>query len=531
MIGAPHITKQEWIWLSFWITLGLLITSLPYIYGWTLSTPEQQFSGFIIGIEDANSYLAKMRLGAEGNWKFHLPFTAEPHDGAYLYTFHLLLGKFSNLFGLEFIPFYHLARLLCSVLLLTIVYYFIAFFITDIPQRRFAFLLIMFGSGLGWLISILGLIPQFGLPIDFYLPEAFIFLVIFHLPHLALAEGLLFCSMLLLLHSWHTQRWIFTFWAGIFLFLMCLITAFYYAVFASVMAITWAFISYQKRKLLWPQFFQASLVGLMALPVIVYDFYVVNTNPVFQTLVDQIVTLSPHILHYGAAYGLLILLAVYGLLTNKEFFSHSPYHKLLVIWVILFPLLVYLPFNLQRRLVVGVQVPLVILATVGIFTFLQKCIPPERHTIARLTLIVFFSFTNIFILLGSFLTLPNRDAPIFQTTATFTAVQWLDQTAEGDVVLTAYDTGNILPAYAYVRTFVGHGPETVNSDEKRALVKEFFASATTDAWRINLIESYNVKYLYFGETERQLGSFDPEQAHFLEKIYDQQGIQIFQIQN
>ena len=185
----------------------MLVTCLPYLYGLSLSTTQQQFSGFIIGIEDANSYLAKMRMGTEGGWLFQLAYTPEPHNGAYLFSFHLLLGKISRWLAFSPVLVYHLARLIFGFGLLLTIYYFIAAIVREVPQRRFAFLLAATGAGLGWLLTILGLVSTLGLPLDLYVPEGFIFLVLLHLPHLALAKSLLFLGLLLSLHSWEEAGW------------------------------------------------------------------------------------------------------------------------------------------------------------------------------------------------------------------------------------------------------------------------------------------------------------------------------------
>ena len=68
------IRRQEWVWVIIWSLIILGLTSLPALYGVLLSTPENQFSGFAIGVEDTYSYLGKMRLGAEGDWQFYLIF-------------------------------------------------------------------------------------------------------------------------------------------------------------------------------------------------------------------------------------------------------------------------------------------------------------------------------------------------------------------------------------------------------------------------------------------------------------------------
>ena len=99
---ASGIDRREWLRVIGWSAVILIITSLPYLFGALISSPDAQFGGLVIGVEDGNSYLAKMRLGATGAWQFYLFYTTEPHQGAYLLLFHLLLGKVARLSGLSF---------------------------------------------------------------------------------------------------------------------------------------------------------------------------------------------------------------------------------------------------------------------------------------------------------------------------------------------------------------------------------------------------------------------------------------------
>jgi hypothetical protein len=188
-----------------------------------------------------------------------------------------------------------------------------------------------------------------------------------------------------------------------------------------------------------------------------------------------------------------------------------------------------LPFNLQRRLVVGVQIPLVILATYAIFQLVPKYVRPGRQPLMRGTILFFFSLTNLFLLIGSLVSVSLRQPPIFHPTTQLEAMQWLDQEADGEVVLAVYETGNVLPAYANVRAFVGHGPETVNSDEKRALAQAFFGNTADEAWRRALLKKFNVRYVYYGPNEKAAGDFVPGQATYLREIYQNEDVRIFEV--
>ena len=526
------ISKKEWRWVSLWALLIMIITSLPYLYGFLLSTPEQQFSGFVLGVEDGNSYLAKMRLGADRGWLFYLPYTPEPHQGAYIYIFYLLLGKINAGLPVSAPFIYHLARFIFGLGLLYAIYYFIVHFDKNIPRRRFAFLLVAFGSGLGWLLISLGLTSRFGLPLDVYVPEGFIFLLLLNLPHLALAESLLFLALLLTWRSWMNDAWGPAVGAGVALLIMSLMASFYLAVFAATLGGFWLVLFINKQPGLWPVLPKISLPLFIAAPVPLYQIYVFISNPVFRVWGQQNIILSPPIWHYLLAYGLLILPAIYGgrhWLTNVQTPAARRNALFLIVWCVIFPALVYLPFNLQRRLVVGVQVPLAILATRGLFRFYEQRLATSRQTIAQIGTLFFFSLTNLLILTGAFLTLSGRGQPVFQPTTTIEAMQWLADQTEGDIVLATYDTGNLLPVYANVRTFVGHGPETVNSEVKRAQALRFFSNGVDDAWRRDLLTEFNIAYVYYGPAEQVTGDFAPDQAPYLEKIYDNKGVQIFKV--
>lgn len=520
------LSKREWPWLLGWSAAIILISSLPYLYGWWLSTPQMQFSGFFIGVEDANSYLAKMRQGAGGGWLFHLPYTPEAHPGVYLYTFHLLLGKISAATGLSPTLTYHVARLGLGILLLVLVYQFIAAFAADLKIRRTAFLLVGWGSGLGWLVIATGWVNQIGLPLDIYLPEGFNFLILLHLPHLLLAETLLLAGFLCLWRAWETdhRRWVWAILAGGAFFVVVGVAAFYLIVMIAVVGTTMLLRFWFARRWAWGEVGLALAALSITLPVSLYNFWVFATIPAYQLLSQQLIMRSPAPIHYLLAYGVLALLALPGL---KKAWPQGRHFALLIAWVVVVPILIYLPFNLQRRLVMGVQLPLSILAALGLSYLCGASLRRWRWSNTGLILLV--SLTNIFLVIGGLLNISAQQAPIFHPASQLAAMRWLDQAANDEVILAVYATGNVLPAYANVRAFVGHGPETLYSDEKRAQAQQFFTTATTDAWRIALLRDYGVRYIYYGPAEKAAGGFAPDRASYLEEIYQNGEIQIFEV--
>ncbi len=109
------------------------------------------------------------------------------------------------------------------------------------------------------------------------------------------------------------------------------------------------------------------------------------------------------------------------------------------------------------------------------------------------------------------------------------AVRWFESEQTSPVVLAGYDTGNLLPAYAPVRSFVGHGSETIDSAEKTALVARFFRADTTNEWRRDLLSRFPVTYVYYGPAEKKLGTADLQAAPFLQLVYDEGPVQIYRV--
>jgi hypothetical protein len=524
----------------------LVIASVPYVLGAAMATEERVFGGFVYAIEDCYSYLAKMRQGAEGAWLFRIAYTPEPHRRALFFPFHLLLGKVAALLPgsdltAHLVWVYHGARVVFGLVLLLTVYRFLAEFTERVAVRRLAWLLVAFGGGLGWLLVVLGKPGWLGsMPLDFILPEGFTFLVLYSFPHIALARSLLLLGILCLLRAWqghlvttapitdHVSRVTPFKWAALtgFLWLvMGLIVPFYVPVAWVVMGFAWMVLGLRTRRVPWRQAWQAGIVGLVSAPVVLYSAWVFAVDPVYRTWGAQNLISSPHPFHYLAAYGAPLVLAAFA---ARDAWRGEGSTWLAVVWVAVVPLLVYLPINVQRRLVEGVQVPLSLLAALGFHRFKWQGF---RLRVVSVALLVGLSLTNVMLVAGNCLALRGQPAPIYRDRWEVAALDWLDGRVQpDDVVLGAYGTGNYLPARAKARSFVGHGPESVRADEKKALVARFFAGETREQWRRDLLADYGVDWLFWGPVERELGTFDPRAAPYLRQMYESQGYTIFEVE-
>ena len=427
-----RIEPGEWRWAIGWSLAVLLITSLPYLYGAFLSTPELPFSGLVLGVEDGNSYLARIRLGASGAWQLHLFYTSEPHPGVYLMPFYLVLGKLARLVNWEPAGAFHAARLACGLLLLLSLYCFAAFFATARAVRRLALWLVGLGSGLGWLVLLSGQLTQVGLPLDFYSPEAFAFHALLGLPHVSLALSGLLWGIMLTAAAWENRHLRYTLGAGLALTVTALVGAFYVGIAVAVLGAGVLLRALRRRS---AACIGAELrTGALALGVpaliVAYNVYVFSSHPVYQAWAEQNRILSPAPWHYLLSFGPLLALAALG--GYREWRRNAARSLLLIGWYLVWPVLAYAPFILQRRLTLGAQVALSILAGLAIWPSDAAMVtgqPPRdsRRQLGATILVALLSISNLIILAGMLREVSRQSAPIFRPDWQVAAAEWLGQ--------------------------------------------------------------------------------------------------------
>jgi hypothetical protein len=517
------MSRTELRWVLIASLVVMLFASLPTIYAWSRADADHAFTGFVYNTEDGNSYIAKMRLGARGAWLFQLFYTPEPHQPGIVFPFHLLLGKLAAGLGLSLVLTYHLARAVLGIGFLLTIYSFISFFTTDLATRRLAWMLIAAGSGLGWLLTILGAVNWLGsLPLDFWVPEAYVFLVLYNLPHLALAEGLLLWAMLWTLRAFERQdaRWCLP--AGLAAFIMAWIVPFYVGVLAVALGAYLLALLARRRQLPWRETGMAALTGSLAVPPVAYNAWLFTANPAFRTWAAQNVILSPHPLHYLLGYALLLLPGVWGLLWALK--EGGDRWLFPVAWVLAVPLLLYMPFNLQRRMIAAVQVPLALLAAVALRAWFR-----DRKRIQS-GYVALAALSNLLLVAGSLGPISQGTPPIYRPGAEIEAFQWLNAHAvPDDIVLASFEVGNAIPAWTDLRVFAGHGPETLDQAGKLAALHRFFQPDTDDGWRMSLLREFGINYVFYGPQEHTLGAWDPMTAPYLAPVYTQHGYAIFQV--
>ncbi|MFQ5616526.1 MAG: hypothetical protein ACE5GO_08715 [Anaerolineales bacterium] len=517
----------------------MLLTTIPYLLGFANQGDAWRFTGFVFGVEDGNSYIAKMLSGAEGAWLFRTPYTAVFQRGVLAFLPYILLGKLTAGPGQheQLVALFHLYRFVAGVLAILAMYDFISYFVLRVRLRRLGAALAAFGGGLGWVLILLGRENWLGsLPLDFYSPETFGFLSLYGLPHLAIARALLLRGLLAYLRNAEgrsgqyndrgTKSGLLWLLMGLFQPLTVIVA---WAVVGAHLAGLALFGNGVPDKEYRSRAVRRGLVaGLVSSPIVLYTLWAFTTDPFLRVWTDQNLILSPHPLHYLVAYGLVLPFAVRG---ARRLLRQNPARGWLpVAWAAIMPALAYAPHNLQRRLPEGVWVALVILALKAEPGANQPAQRPRLPRSGRMRFhtlgVFFFLFVSTLLLLaGGVMGVADPKEPVFRPVEEIAAFQLLREQAEpGDVVLASFETGNALPAWAPVRVVIGHGPESVRLDELRLRVAAFYQPDTDDclqsldADRKALLDEFDVRYVFWGRAERNLGSWDPREAPYLRVV-------------
>lgn len=519
---AKTLSKTEISWIVVFGVVVASLTTVPYILGFANQGEDWIFTGFVYGVEDGNSYIAKMLIGTGGGWLFRTPYSTLAQPGVLAYLPFILIGKLASEPAVheQLVVLYHLFRIFATFFAIFATYQFIALFIKQIYWRRWATTLATVGGGIGWLLILVGKSNWLGsLPLDWYSPEWFGFLSFYGLPHMLIARGLMLIALSLYLTSPANMRraW----YAGGVLFLLGLVHPLSLVSSAAVMGFhqvsIWILSIRAKTYKNAHRWFTAAFRSLiLPSPIVIYMVIQFSTDPFLKAWTSQNRIISPHPAHIIIAYGLMFIPALLGvkkILENRKWSG-----MLLLTWILSLPILAYAPHNLQRRFPEGIWVAIVIVAALGLERFIS--VEPGKRKIVGSVLLSLSLPSALFLLLGGVRVTLNPTSPVFRPVDEVKTFLWLSEHDNvTNRVLASYETGNALPAWTSANVVIGHGPESANLDELRSQVESFYSSQFTPEEQLDLLEDHAIEYVFYGPFERTFGNGEIKESEFLELVY------------
>jgi hypothetical protein len=222
------------------------------------------------------------------------------------------------------------------------------------------------------------------------------------------------------------RRWIIL--AGLAWGVMGVIVPFYIGLLG-VLISAWLIVLWIVRRAIpWREFAACALTAAIPVGLLIYNAWLFSTNPVFAGWAAQNDLPSPPLIDYLLAYGLLLILGMIGLLTLRKDRLNDK-HRLLIVWIAAAAVLVYVPLNVQRRLLEGVIVPLSILATLGVFRLVGEK-PGEDdpklgwrlRQVAMGVVIMLILPSTLLVVGGGALTAARVEEPVFHSAAELDAL-------------------------------------------------------------------------------------------------------------
>lgn len=507
-------------WTLVVLIIWIFVLIFPLILGYGHSTDELQFSGLIFNPTDGYSYFAKMQQGAAGAWSFNLPYSSQTNNDIYIFTLYTFFGHISRILGIS-IPFvYHFFRILFSISLFFSSQELLKiFFKTENIFFKGAFISLLFGGGFGWIYFLSG-----DLPLDFWVAEAFIFLSSLSNPHFVLSL-LIFTILLIIILRNYCRVWI-----SILIFVLSAIlvsiSPFSAIIIGFVFLMNFIFVR---------NITKGSVSNLLAFSIPTgfigaYQFLTIHADPILNNWNTQNVTQTPSLLNIIFSFspmliGVIVLLVLYRF---KKIVIEK-HVSLLIFWIIFALLMAYFPFNLQRRFLVGFYLPLAIVFWSLLELYFSQN-PVRKQKIIIYILIGLCIPSSLLIFSGSLNAISQHDSIFYNKKNLIKSVEWLSsKAAEKSVILASEENGLRIPALANFKVVYGHPFESINAEETKENINEFWTNNLSEDQAWNMIDKYMVDYIIC-EYSNTINNC-PSITHSLEVIYDASDIAIFQVVN
>jgi len=457
------IKERNWVLLI--AAIAAILASIPYIWGAFLAPAGTHFTGLTHNIDDGAVYLSWIRQIADGSFTFHNLYAPAAGQGGQFNILILIMGLIVKLTMLPTVWVFHGFRIALSIMLVWAAWVFLFNFLGNRAERKLCVLLIAFSSGIGWL---LGSVKAVTGSVDLWQPEAITFLSMYLNPLFLTGLVLMIGSFHYLLLAEKTGQLKYGLWAGACLLALANIHT-YDVITVGCVWLAWFIISSIIRKSLNTRTLLLSLMAAaMALPALAYQYFLYSTDTVFQARANTVIA-SPSILSYLMGFGVVFvgaLIGIYAISRQWAVFSKVPARVFPIVWAVVGFFVAYIPVAQQRKLIMGVHIPLCILCALGLSWVIGK-LPRKFQLETLVILVVLMVQSNVTFLKNDIILLSGLKTvtifPAYITDSQLKAIEYIrDNTTSEDTVFASPAVSLFIPAIAGKRVYYGHWSETPN---------------------------------------------------------------------
>jgi hypothetical protein len=499
----PFLTK-DLIWFSLISITILAIISIPYWVAYSSETDDLLFRGSYFDEVDYSVHISMMQAGRMGSWAYEMRFTSEEHQPAYLRMFYIVLGHISKWVDLSVETTYHAARWLFGFIALFSIHQLCIKVFQDKKLALIAFLLISIGGGAGWLqLALASTSPKVLVPIDFSLIDAYIFFSIAIFPSFSFTLALMTISLKLYLDFLNTGK----LQTVIFISLLAVVCQATNPIAFMLIDVAIAgatfFLWWKNNKIEMYQLYALTTIACAQIPLLVYNISILERDPFWSQFTLQNQTSSPSPGYYAWGFAPFWLFAIYG--TMLAFREKNPTFAAMSTWIISGFIFAYLPLPVQRRFLLGITIPLGILATYAL-NHLIKQASIRMPRIIKYDGLVYFSFillssfSLINLVLGSSLYIQTLPEDKFYPRDLESGLMWLDSNAApNDFTLGNIRTGQLVAQRTRLKSYVGHPMETLFFDDKIASTEAYYKGKAPANW----LHRTPIRWVIYGPYEEE----------------------------
>ena len=545
-LAEGTVAPSEWRFVFVTILIVLMVTSIPYMYAYFTAPPDKQFMGIMQDVPDHLQYFSWMRELT------HAPLasnklTPEPNAPVFFNLLWWGLGRLGNLLGVGYAGMFQLLRWVATPLFLLLAYRICSWFLPDRLMRRTAFLTVVFMSGFGWILILMKyalMQDEVIFPLTVYVAEPNTFLSILGYPHFVAAALYTFVFDLVL-RGQAKGRLSYAVVAGVVALFLGWQHPYDLVLIYGILLAYALLLLLRDRRI--PVYVVTSgvIIGVISVWPAIYSVVLTSLDPLWKEVLAQFANAgvyTPNLLLLPLLLGPAFLLALYTAIRQNPFRLRGQSNNTLFLraWFWGNFLLIYLPADFQIHMLNGWQLPIAILATLGLFTYVAPLVERRqwfqrrwspaviRRGLAILLILVVVP-TNLYLFAWRFVELRRHDYPYYLHTNEVQALQWLEANAQpDDVVFSSLDFGQYVPAMTGTHAFLAHWAQTVDFYGKSDMVSRFYATETPAAERTGVLDRFSVDYILYGPTEHALGGYNPADVPGLKPVFVAQDVTIYE---
>lgn len=503
-------------------------SSIPFWLGRSAETDDVVFRGTYADTADYSVHVAMMRAGQQGEWTYQLRFTNEPHNPAFIRLFYVFLGHVSRWTNMDVEFVFHAARWFFGLTALFAIYRLFQKIYRQKSSAAFAFFLAVFGAGIGWLQLILGAPLEPISPIDLWLIDAYILFSISLFPSFSLTLTLMAAALYFFFDHLENEKTGSLIWVCLCAVISQLFNPIAFAVIDAAMAGAVIFSWWEHRRIDFRQLRSLIVIAAIQVPLLAYNLFVLVRDPIWSQFTLQNATLSPPPAFYLWGFAPFWIFAIFGAI--RAIRERDPISGSMLVWVAGGFALAYLPVLIQRRFLLGITIPLSVLAIYGIQFVLSK-LPARLEAVKKREGLIYFSYvlissiSSLFLILNASLFVQTRPVSLFYPRDLETAIQWLEANSKpNEFALASVETSQVIAQETHLQVYTGHEMETLYFDNKESAMRAYFNGTISDEW----LSQTSIRWILYGPLEEALTpDFSPSPS--LDLVYQNDSVEIYEV--